>query len=439
MVRSAPSSTAEVLVVGGGIVGLACASEIARRGRRVRLFERSSPGGEASWAAGGMLAADFESDAPGPFADFAATSRDLWPDFAARLGAAWQDVGFHTDGTLAVATDDAGLARLKTRLAWLGAAKRRVEWIDATEARRREPALGPVAGAAFLPDDGVVNNRGVLLALATELRALGVEVTSGAKASLWIEDGVLRGVEAGGARHAAAIVVDAAGAWAGELAPGLPRFVPVRGQMMQFPRKTGALARTVRWEDGYAIPRGGQIIVGATVEPGAGFDKRVTPEALAHMTAGLRAVLPSLTEGAPTHAWAGLRPASADGLPVVGASKTHPGLLFAAGLFRNGILLTPATARAIGDLVEGKTPPFPLAAFDPAREGLLAEGAIVLNGAARAIAPKTTVGSLLAELALKKQGVAVAVNEEVVRRGDWDTTRLHDHDRVEIIHAVGGG
>ena len=433
------SAARMLLVVGAGIVGLACAEEVSRRGHSVRVLERRSPGGEASWAAGGMLAADYESDGPGPFADFAAASRALWPELAERLVAGFHDVGFRREGTLAIARDEAQLARLKARLAWLDGANRKVEWLSDAEARKREPALGAIAGAAFLPDDGVVHNRAVLLAQMAILRARNVEITAHADATLWIESGTLRGVIVAGEKIAGTQVINAAGAWAGEIAEGLPRFTPVRGQMVQFPRPDGSLARPVRWEDGYAIPRGAQIVVGSTVELDSGFDKRTTPEAIAALGAGFHTTLPALAAGSPTHAWAGLRPRSADGLPVIGPSKPFPNLLYAAGLYRNGILLAAATARAIGDLADGRAPTFPIAAFDPGRESLRTAGAIVLNGAARVIAPLTTVGSLLAELALKKQGVAVAVNEEVVRRGDWDSTRLNDHDRVEIIHAVGGG
>jgi thiamine biosynthesis protein ThiS len=197
-----------------------------------------------------------------------------------------------------------------------------------------------------------------------------------------------------------------------------------------------ALRHVVRWDEGYAVPRsGGRIVVGSTVEPDSGFAKGNTPDAIERLTAAFRSALPGIAAER-KHAWSGLRPASADELPILGFAAE--GLLYACGHYRNGILLTPVTAQAIADLAEGKRPALALDAFSPSRPALAA-ASIVVNGSARSIAPGTTVAALLSELALKRQGVAVAINEEVVRRGEWDSTVLKRSDRVEIIHAVGGG
>lgn len=449
MGQTGPSRPHDVLILGGGIVGLACAEELARRGKKVVVLERHAPGGEASWAAGGMLAADYEGEGPSPLADLGAAARERWPAFAERLGEAFgHGVGLVREGTLAIAFDEADLAQLHARLDWLATAKRRVEWIAPARARELEPRLSTqIAGGAFLPDDAVVNNRAVLLAQAAALRALAVEVVPHAQATLWIDGGRVRGAIADGVRYEAGATVNAAGAWASQLAPAegegagapLPRFHPVRGQMIQFQRPADAVARPVRWEGGYVIPRGAQLVVGSTMEPAAGFDKRVTDGARAELVAAFARALPSLARPTPTFAWAGLRPASADGLPAIGAYAPLPGLFFAAGLYRNGILFTPAVAEAIADLLTGRAPGIGLAPFDPARPSIATGGSVLVNGETRAIAPSATVGSLLEELALRKQGIAVALNEEVVRRGDWDTTPIRDRDRVEIIHAVGGG
>lgn len=447
---------ADAAIVGGGIIGLTIAEELARRGRRVVVLDRRGPGGEASWAAGGMLAADYEFEHASPLADLALASRAMWPALLGRLplpegGGRGEGAA---PGTLIPATTSAALASLERRFEWHRSAKRSVETLTATRATAIEPALpSGIAGAIHLPDDTAVDNRAVLHGLIKSLRARGDAVRFvQAEAMLIIDDddGRAAGVIAGGGEVIGTrYVVDAAGVWAGllknvggsrrALPSALPPISPVLGQMLQFTSpRADALRAIVRWENGYAIPRGdGRIVVGATVEPQPGFSKAVTRAGVEMLTAGFRAALPSLADVPCTHAWAGLRPATADELPVVGAHPIIPGLLLACGHYRNGILLAPATAVAIADLVEGKAPSIPIDAFSATRNSL--SGGITVNGKPRALPSPATVGALLDALSQRRNGVAVALNEEVVRRGDWDTTALRASDRVEIIHAVGGG
>ena len=439
---SASRAAPDTIVVGGGVIGLAVAEELARRGARVRLFERGRPGGEASWAAGGMLAAEYEFESAGPFQVLAFRSRAMWPAYAERLGADYgTDVRLRTEGALAPAFDEPALAKLHARLDGRSFGGR-VEWLDARALRDAEPSLAPaVLGAAWLRDDLVCENRALLFALQRAARKLGVEIHSDSPVAIRVESGRVRGVVAGAQAIDADLVINAAGAWASAIAelPGHPALYPVRGQMLGFHTdQPDALRHVVRWDDGYAIPRSaGRIVVGSTVEPDSGFTKAVTPEAVARLTTGIATALPGLAVERRL-AWSGLRPATSDELPLLGAMTGVDGYLLAAGHYRNGILLTPVTASAIADLAEGKTPAIDLAAFAPSRASLAA-GSIIVNGASRALRPGTTVRGLLSELLLERPGVAVAVNEEVVRRGDWDRTVLTRNDRVEIIHAVGGG
>lgn len=438
---SASRAASETIVVGGGVIGLAIAEEIARRGGRVQVFDRRRPGGEASWAAGGMLAAEYEFESAGPFQEMAFRSRAMWPEYASRLLADYAtDVRLRTEGALVPVLDRAALDRLHARLdgrAFGG----RVEWLDGAGARAAEPSLAPsVAGAAWLRDDLACENRALLFALLRATRKLGVAIHSDAPVTIRVENGRVRGVVSGTQRIDTGLVINAAGAWASAIAelPGHPALHPVRGQMLGFVAAPGALRHVVRWDDGYAIPRSaGRIVVGSTVEPDSGFAKAVTPQAVERLTGELRAALPGLPVEL-KHAWSGLRPATSDELPLLGAMNGVEGYLLAAGHYRNGILLTPVTASAIADLAEGKRPALDLAAFAPSRPALSVVS-IVVNGASRALRPGTTVRGLLSELLLERPGVAVAVNEEVVRRGDWDRTVLTRNDRVEIIHAVGGG
>ena len=441
-----PASTAspDVIVVGGGAIGLSVAEELARRGKKVAVFERRRPGGEASWAAGGMLAAEYEFEAAGPFQQLAFASRAIWREYAARLAKDYAtDVRLRDEGTLSVARTDAELAALHARLDGRSFGGR-VEWLDAAALRQKEPALASdVQGAAWLRDDLVCENRALLFALLRAARKLGVTIHSESPARLIVESGRVRGVVSNGQRVEAPLVINAAGAWASVAAKDLPRhptLFPVRGQMLGFHvEPAGALRHVVRWDGGYAIPRSGaRIVVGSTMEPEAGFTKGVTDGARERLTNSFRATLPSLAVEA-RHAWSGLRPASEDGLPILGSLPGVEGYLLATGHYRNGILLTPVTAQVIADLAEGKRPAIALDAFSPARASLADATSIVVNGAARVLRPGTTVRGLLSELSLERPGVAVAVNEEVIRRGDWDRTVLTRNDRVEIIHAVGGG
>lgn len=442
-----------MIVVGGGVIGLAIAEALAREGKRVALFDRRRPGGEASWAAGGMLAAEYEFETAGPAQRLAFDSRAMWPEYAARLLSDYgADVRLRREGTLVPVADEAALARLHARLDARPFGGR-VDWLDAKAAREKEPALAPsVAGAAWLRDDLAIENRALLFALLRAARTLGVTVHAESPASIWLEDGSVRGVIAGGSgeRFEADVTVNAAGAWASTLgfAPdpmpaSHPLVTPVRGQMLGYLAAKDALRHVVRWEDGYAVPRsGGRIVVGATVEPGAGFTKGLTPDGIARITAGFAATLPGLAAAERKHAWSGLRPASADGLPLLGSLPGVQRYLLANGHYRNGILLTPITAKHIAELVDGRVRPAEwLSAFSPDRASLSRDrlSTLVVNGAPRRWSPGLTVRNLLVELALERPGVAVAVNQEVVRRGDWENTYLSKDDRVEILHAVGGG
>lgn len=418
-------TASDVAIVGGGIVGLAIGEELARRGASVTVVD-PRPGGEASWAAGGMLGLEYEFADDSPLSRFAAESMRLWPAFSARFAdTPWADsVRPAPAGTLVPAASEAELSRLRSRFS---KPRGRIEWLDAKSAREKEPMLGAIAGAAWLRDDVSANVRAVLLALLSKLRGRVVRERA---TRIVVEAGGARGVETERGRVDARTVVLAGGAWSSRIPVGpepvtLLEVFPVRGQMIGFEAK---LSHVVRWETGYAVPRGNRVVVGATVEPEAGFEKRVTPEGIALLARSARAVLPSL--GAHTHAWAGLRPATSDEMPVLGS--VADGLFVAVGHYRNGILLAPATAIALADLVEGKRSSVDVDAFG-------SRSWIRVNGEKRRIAPGTTVRALLAQMSLERQGIAVARNEEVVRRSEWDTTKLQNEDRVEIIHAVGGG
>jgi glycine oxidase len=365
-------SGASVAVVGAGLIGLGIAYELARRGATVRVVDAREPARAASWAGAGMLAPYTESIPTSEFEAFCIASLARYPDFVAglreRVGV---EVKLKLDGILEAAYDDAGETRLRARVAGLVARGIAARWIARDQAYVLEPALGAsVRGIACCEVEGHVDNRRLGRALRSACEALGVRIDANA-GPIAIEADTRRvlGVRGPEGFIPADAVVNAAGAWAGEL-EGVPpsarvRIVPVKGQMLALamPR---VLVRRVVWVPGaYLVPRDdGRLLVGATVED-AGFDVRVTARGLLALLDPVLAALPALAELSVAETWAGLRPGSSDGLPYIGATAIG-GYYVAAGHYRNGILLAPATAELIADLLEGRT--LGIAAFSPQRD-----------------------------------------------------------------------
>ncbi|HEX7117877.1 MAG TPA: glycine oxidase ThiO [Longimicrobiales bacterium] len=370
--------TTDVAIVGGGVIGCALAWELARRGVDVTVVERGVPGHGASRAAGGMLAPVAEADEPGPFLRLATASLGRWPAFVEAVReASGVPVEYRAAGKLCVALDDDGAAALEAAYRWQRAAGHTVDWLNAADARALEPALSEAVQAATLvAADHWVDNRRLGRALWVAAARAGARVRTGAAAVALLRGpgpagstGVIGVALDDGGRVDAGAVVVAAGCWSGLLA-GLPRplpVIPVRGQMAAVRTVPPALGRTVMAGHTYLIPRGdGRIIIGATSER-VGFRAHTTPAGIASLlTAALR-VVPSLADAPLTETWAGLRPGTPDGGPILGPDPEIPGLFYATGHFRNGILLTPITAALLADAVTGEPTSLPLDAFAPDR------------------------------------------------------------------------
>jgi glycine oxidase len=343
-------------IIGGGIIGLAIGWRLAAAGCRVDVFERGEAGRGASWAAAGMLAAGAETE-PGELGLHALNrlSQERWPGFAAELEAAsGMAVDLRQEGTLVVALtrDDAGQLRFSYDFQrQLGI---RLEWLGGTEVRRREPYLHPnVVAGVFSPEDHQVDNRKVVTALRRAFVAAGGRLHEHAAV-----DGVdltgrrVAGVRVGEDRHAAEVVVLAAGAWSSGIA-GLPVAArpavrPIKGQVLALRMDPAApLLRHVLWAPkAYLVPRlDGRLLVGATVEE-RGFDTSITAGGVFAMLDGAWRVLPGIEELPIDEMWVGFRPGSRDDAPVLGPCAVE-GLLLATGHHRNGILLTPVTADAV--------------------------------------------------------------------------------------------
>jgi glycine oxidase len=346
----------KVIIVGGGIMGLSIAIELRRSTEfEVLVLERSIPGAEASSAAAGMLAPQFEGSGPGPMLELALLSRMAWPKFAAELEErSGVDVGYLACGGMQVAFTDDEVHALDAKVAWQTAAGLRSSLISGEVLREREPSLSPKALAAGdFPDDHQVDPRKLIRALAVTATRAGVQFRAGTVRSLLETEGTITGVDVDGERLEAGLVILAAGAWSGlvsgaEVDPA--RVKPVRGQMLELQLRAPIFTRLLKSATGYVVPRtDGAVLVGSTMEM-VGFDKNVTAEGMNKLLTAALQLVPALAQASLTSTWAGLRPWTDDQLPFLGDGP-KPGLLLATGHFRNGILLAPITARLMGQLV----------------------------------------------------------------------------------------
>ncbi len=365
--RSAQTSP-DVAIVGAGIIGCALARELAHGGARVTLLERGRPGSEASAAAAGMLGPRAECEAPGPLLTLGVASLALYGDVARGLcDETGIDPEYEREGVLYVALDADDERLLGARADWQGRAGFPVERLDAHQVRSLEPGLAEDARAGFLfPEDHRVDNVRLTRAYAVAAARLGVELRTGISVRRVLhERGRALGVEAAGGSIAAGAVVNAAGAWSDELAPrpGHLPVKPVRGQMAMLLMARPPFRHAIYSRGVYLVPRrDGRLLAGSTYED-VGFDKRVTAEAMGGILARTLHLAPILGAATLADTWAGLRPGSADGLPILGGDPEIAGLYYATGHYRNGILLAPATARALAELVLGGRTSYDLAPF----------------------------------------------------------------------------
>lgn len=360
----------DVLVLGGGVIGCAAALALRDRGLAVSVVDRGAPVSEASAAAAGILGAQLEAHGPGPLADVLAEGRGLWRAFAEALGArSGVELGYREDGALVVCAGEAELEAAAGASAWQRAAGLPVERLDAAALRACEPALGEAAGAIRFGGDGQVDPRRLGRALEIACARAGVTFVSAQARRVLLDGGRALGAELDGARVSAGHVVVACGAWSALLeGAGLrPDAVrPVRGQILVLEALPPPLRHVVFGDGGYLVPRAdGRILVGSTEER-VGFVKAVTAGGLARLAARAVRLVPALEGARAVDAWCGLRPESADGLPLVGATPIA-GLHVASGHYRNGILLAPLTAAWIAAGVLGERLPAHAAALAPGR------------------------------------------------------------------------
>jgi glycine oxidase len=349
-----------IVIIGAGLIGLSAAYELAKRGAEVRVVEANDSAASASWAGAGRLAPFTDSEGEDEQEEFLATALGTYQVFVKELHKRTGiDPYLRIDGIIEVAHDEFTAVRLRDRVAALVARGIHAHWFESDEARGIEPALGPATvGASLIEDEGQIDSRYLGRALRAACVDVGVRLEEQTgPVALEADAARVLGVRAGANFVAAETVVNAAGAWAGALA-GVPPHVripiiPVKGQMLVVATPRPLLKRLVSVPGAYVIPRtDGSVLIGETVED-AGFDVAVDPAAIERLRETAVRAIPALGDLAISETWAGLRPRSPNGRPFIGETALD-GYFVASGHYRNGILLAPATALAIANVVEGK-------------------------------------------------------------------------------------
>jgi len=364
---------ADVVVVGAGLQGASVALRLARAGRSVLVLERSVPGAEASSAAAGILSPGVEAAELGPFHALCRASLDRYPAWVAEVEAtSGMAVGFRALGTLEIATDDDHARVLAGRAERLLAHHLPVQVLDGAEVRAIEPGLSPEArGALLFAGEASVDPRALARAVAIAAQRAGARFVTGQVRRIVTsaEGDRVSGVEHESGRIEAGAVVLAAGSWSllveGHGLP--PRAVrPVRGQIAVVDTRPPLLSRVIFSGKGYVVPRpDGRVLCGSTMEE-VGFEKAVTAGGLVHVLEVGIGIAPALANAPVLETWSNFRPASPDGEPILGPGPV-PGLFYATGHTRNGILLAPITADAIGAAILGEPPPVDVRPFSAGR------------------------------------------------------------------------
>ena len=359
-----------VLIVGGGVIGLSLAYDLARHGLRVRVLDRGLPGRETSWAGAGILPPAIDRPNDTPLERLTGLSHALHPVWAEQLKAeTGVDNGFLRCGAIYTARSEASQAEMQTLVeAW---ERRGIEAspLDAAALKRLEPNLAgnDLLAAWHVPDEAQIRNPRHVKALLAACGILGVEIDCGlAVDDFEVRGGRLQAVRAGGESLTADAYCITSGAWTRQLLARLgiqPRIKPIRGQIALVDCQRPLLRRVINDGPRYLVPRpDGRLLVGSTEED-AGFDKRTTAAAISGLLRFAIELCPALGQTPLERCWAGLRPGTADGLPYLGPLPGIENAFVAAGHFRQGLHLSPGTAVVMSQLIRGQTPQIDLTPF----------------------------------------------------------------------------
>lgn len=369
--------SADVVVIGAGIVGVAVAYELARRGASVGVIDRRPVGMGATQASAGMLAPYIEAHEGSPLLDLTARSLAIFDDFVADVSSdGGMAVPYRRTGTLNVAVDDDGVAALREAAALLARIDVPASFLDAAGVRSEEPLLDDTAKAGLRIDaHGFVAAGALTSALARAATHHGATFIEPSAVRTLRPSGPDVLIETDRGSLSARAIVVAAGSWSADIAvDGAPTRVPVkpiRGQLLHL-KWTGSPLRRVTWSSRcYLVPwDDGTLLVGATMED-VGFDEGTTVAGVRDLFDAVCDLLPQAKSMGFGGARAGLRPGTPDGLPVLGFSGAMPNVMYATGHFRNGVMLAPLTAKLVADaLLDRRIDPI-LEHFSPARFGAL--------------------------------------------------------------------
>ena len=371
----------DVLIVGGGVIGLSIAYELAERGAQVCVLDRGELGREASWAGAGILPPAKMSSQATAYQQLAALCYQLHPAWAEKLQQQTAiDTGFRRTGGLYLAWQDREAKDLEQAAQLWQQQQIAVEKWDAGQLAHHEPLLADgLAGqglrlAHFLPEECQLRNPHHLQALVAACRMHDVELLTHCEVNGFeFRRERMTGVRTNSGKQEAENFVLTAGAWSAELGRQLGvelALKPIRGQMVLLKSEPGRLRHIINVGPRYLVPReDGRILAGSTEED-VGFVKENTPDGVAGLIEFIRELAPALHKATFERSWAGLRPNTHDGLPYVGPLPGLGNAWLAAGHFRSGLTLSPGTAVVVASLVLGQTPPFDLSPFRLNRPGL---------------------------------------------------------------------
>jgi glycine oxidase len=358
----------DAIIIGGGIIGVSLALSLRKEGLRVLIVERGEPGREASHAAAGMLAGS-GAEIPSALRVLAKESARMYPEFVHELeDESGMKIDLREEGTILVSGE--------------GEFPDGAEVLSAGELKSLEPAVAiqgmrqggrarPLAQSedeyyAAYVNERSVDPRTLMVAALKAAKHREIDISSGSEVrGVVVENRRAAGVKTEKTFYASEIVVNCAGAWAGQIPPYQFPVRPVKVQMLAV---TGGprLKHVIRGDKAYLVPRSdGKIVIGSTLED-AGFNKQVDVDTIEKLLKATIETVPELARARQHEAWAGLRPGTPDELPIVGETST-PGYFLATGHYRDGILLAPATAKAVGELIAQRECSYDLAAFRPSR------------------------------------------------------------------------
>jgi len=348
--------TWDVIVIGGGIIGISLSIDLRKKGASVLVVERGEPGREASSAAGGMLV-DCQLETLSALRPLATASARMYPEFVHELQVeSGMKIDLRDQGTIVFPpAAHASHPALQTATVPEPLAE-------------FEPALAPSGRPAFYLRERSVDPRGLTAAALQTAKRRGVDISSGDEVTaVNVSNSRVTGVKTTKTAFHAPKVVNCAGAWSGQIPPHAFPTRPVKGQMLYLASPLrNLLSHVIRSPEIYLIPRSdGRILVGTTVEE-AGFDKRTDTGTIQRLYRAAVAMVPELRNAKILEDWAGLRPGTPDALPILGPTAT-PGYYVATGHFRDGILLAPITAQIMADVITGTGCPYDLTPFSPAR------------------------------------------------------------------------